>query len=135
MKTLGDRVSEDHISTSLGARLCPKCGRGTNGVYHMDLSADRNTLIGCECRECKLLWKASIVDGTYTLIGTPHEPEEKKRTYEIIVVRTCHFIDAKTAEEAREKLIKKLKLKGSDKYGVYVKHLGDHPECNEGICI
>jgi hypothetical protein len=134
MKTLGDRVSDDHISTVLGVRLCPKCGMGTNSVYDVDMEADLSTLMGCECRECRLLWNVEIKNGTYTLTGVPHEPEEKHRTYEIVVTRTSHFINARTTEEAREKLIKKLKLKDSDKYGVYVEHCGDHAECNEGIC-
>jgi hypothetical protein len=81
------------------------------------------------------MWSVAIDGDKYTITGRPCSPREKRRNYWIRVRFTDHYIKAATAEEARLKLIEKLGLNGSEKFGVYVEHCGDHAECNEGISI
>lgn len=136
MKTLADTVVVNHLCPILGVRMCPKCGAGTESEYERKKRGWRpGKLIGCVCRECKLIWRFQTLDGNYIITSMAWQPAEKTRIYEIQVVRTEYYIEAETAEEARLKLIEQLAPGDtSKKYGIYVKHMGDHPECNEGIC-
>ena len=130
MKHLMEPVSRNKIDAETGHILkCPSCGAGTDSHYK------GAKFLGSHCRECELLWTVKMVDGC-PQIGSTKVKRIGKRTYEIVVKRTEHFIMATSAEDARKKLLKKLvKKKGSSEgYGIYVEHLMDHAECNEGIC-
>ena len=128
-KTIADPAVEDHLFPDVGwVRMCPKCGSGTSSEY------EDHEFMGSGCRECKLLWKCTEdEEGIYTLIGTPYKPNEKTRFYEIRIISESHILRATSKEDARKQLIKKLKIREYDAYGVYVKHLGDDAEVNEGI--
>ena len=129
-KTLGEELNTNFfLEPGMGwVHRCPNCGTDTNSLYKDE------DYLGSECRECNLLWKLSMKGKVYTIVGTPHAPQEATRTYEIAVVYRPYYLKAATAEGARKALIRKLGLRGSDRYGILVEYLGDNAECNEGLC-
>src|SRR3954468_4207622 len=130
--SLSEPVDESYIDPLLNwIKKCPKCGSGTDNIY-------KNGIVNClgsGCRECKLLWQCSQKGKTITLTAAPWKPAEVRRNYEIVVTYTSHCVRAETKEEARKKLIKRLKAdKNGDAYRIRVEHHGDDAEMNEGIC-
>lgn len=117
--------------------MCPKCGTGTESEYVRKKGGRRpGDLIGCVCRECKMIWNWQQKGPRSYIVGEPYQPAEATRIYEIVVTRTSHYIEAETAEAARQMLIEKLTPGDtSKKYGIFVEHHMDHAECNEGIPI
>ena len=122
MKRLIEPVSDQKICGLFGVRVCPQCGAGMKSQYLREF-------IGTHCRECELLWTMEMKDGC-PQISSRRLKRRGKRNYEIVVTNMSYVIKADSAEEARKKLLNKLK----DGYEISVEHYLDHVEINEGIC-
>lgn len=111
-----------YISDKVGAykRLCLACSGpvewiGPDELFH--------------CRECDLEW--NLAD-KLAPVGKPSRRKKKTRVYVIRITSAEVTARALTAEEARVKIEKRLKRAGLT--SIFVRHLYDDAEWNEGIC-